>query len=103
MYVILTSRPGQFRTEPTEGITPVEAWDYLFCGTRRARFVIAALTAETKVRVIDEAPPPRLNLVPSKFLPRFDSIAAARAELQHLTRFGTAETALRPAPLDAEA
>lgn len=100
MYVILTSKPGQFRTEAGEGLTPVEAWDYLFCGTRRARFVIADLTAETKVRVIDEAPPPRLNLVPSKFLPKFETIEAARAELAHLTRFAGAETALRPAPLD---
>lgn len=103
MYVILTSKPGQFRTEATPGITPVEAWDYLFCGTRRARFVIADLTAETKVRVIDEAPPPRLNLVPSKFLPKFETIEAARAELAHLTRFRGADTALRPAPLDLPA
>lgn len=103
MYVILTSKPGQFRSEPVPGITPVEAWDYLFAGTRRARFVIATLEGETKLRVIDEAPPPRLNLVPTKFLQKFETIEAARAELSHLTRFGGAETALRPAPLAAPA
>jgi len=25
-YVILTSKPGLFRTEPTPGFRPVEAW-----------------------------------------------------------------------------
>ena len=98
MYVILTSKPGQFRTEILDGITPVEAWDYFFCGTRRARFVIAELAGETKVRVIDEAPPPAVNLVPTKFLPKFGTVEAARAELAHLTRFRGADTALTPAP-----
>jgi hypothetical protein len=100
MFVILTSKPGQFRTEPGTGIVPVEAWDYIFGGTRRARFIIADLVAETRVRVVDEAPPPRVNLVPSKFLPKFDTIAAARAELAQLTRFAGVDTALRPVPLD---
>ena len=99
MYVILTSKPGVFRTEITEGVTPVEAWDYLFCGTCRARFVIADLAGETRVRVIDEAPPPMVNLVPTKFLQKFETIEDARRELAHLTRFGGADTALQPAPL----
>ena len=29
MYVILTSKPGQFRTEITEGLKPIEAYDSL--------------------------------------------------------------------------
>lgn len=99
MYVILTSKPGQFRTEITDGMTPVEAWDYLFCGTRRARFVIADLAAETRVRVVDEAPPPVVNLVPTKFLQKFETVEDARRALAHLTRFGGADTALQPAPL----
>ena len=36
-YVILTSKPGQFRTEPVEGIRPIEAYDYLFGATPKAR------------------------------------------------------------------
>lgn len=103
MYVILTSKPGQFRTEISEGLVPVEAWDYLFSGKRRARFVIAELAGETRIRVIDEAPPPRLNLVPSKFLPKFESVEAARAELAQLTRFGGAEAALQPSPIGVSA
>ena len=104
MYVILTSKPGQFRTEMVDGLSPVEAWDYLFCGVTRARFVIASLDRETKVRVVDEAPPPIVNMVPTKFLERFDSVEDARRELRHLTTFGASlQAALQPAPLPAAA
>lgn len=101
MYVILTSRPGQFRTEPGEGLRPIEAYDYMFGGTRRAQFVIAELTWETRVRVIDEAPPPVVSLVPSKFLERFDSLEGARHELEQLTNFRSVRAALERAPLPA--
>jgi hypothetical protein len=98
MFVILTTRPGIFRTEPTAGVTPVEAWDYLFCGALRARFTIAALAAETRVRVVDETPPPATSVVPTKFLPRFATLEEARRELGHLTGFGAARHGtLRPA------
>ncbi len=101
MYVILTSKPGQFRTEPVPGVTPVEAYDYIFYGKPKARFVIAELAAETKLRVIDEAPPAVTNLVPSKFLEHFDSIEAARRELHHLVSFGSMKITLAPVPLAA--
>jgi hypothetical protein len=104
MYVILTSKPGQFRTEIVDGLTPVEAWDYQFCGRIRARFVIAELTRETKLRVVDEAPPPVVNLVPTKFLERFETVEDARSELQHLARFGASiQAGLQPAPLPVPA
>ncbi len=103
MYVILTSKPGQFRTELVEGIRPIEAYDYLFGTVAKARFVIAELEHETKVRVIDEVEPPVLNLVPTKFLPSYDTIEAARKELDHLTAFGSVRAALRPVPVPANA
>lgn len=94
MFVILTSKPGQFRTEITGGLRPCEIYDYIFYGQKRARFVIAELQHATKLMVIDETPPVRVNHVPSKFLPHFDSIESARAELSHLTRFGHIEASL---------
>lgn len=94
MFVILTSKPGQFRTEITDGLRPCETYDYIFYGQKRARFVIAELQHATKLMVIDETPPIRVNHVPSKFLPQFDSIESARAELAHLTRSGESETRL---------
>ncbi len=93
-YVILTSKPGQFRTELTPGLIPVERYDYTAQGRLRAQFIIAELQHPTKLRVVDEAAAPVLNLVPSKFLPKFASVEAARAELSHLTRFRSVEAHL---------
>jgi len=94
MYVILTCKPGQFRTEPGPGLEPVERYDYLSFGHCRAKFVIARLQGQPKVRIIDEAPPAMVNLVPSEFLPKFESVSAARAELQQLADRDGAETRL---------
>lgn len=98
-HVILTSKPGQFRTEVGPGLRPVEAYDYVLCGRVRAQFVIAVLEEATRVRVVDETEPATVNMVPSKFLERFGDLAGARAELQALCSFGTMETQLRPRAL----
>ena len=84
MFVILTSKPGEFRTEAGEGVEPVERYDYMFCGRRRAQFVIARLERDVKVRIVEESGPPLVNLVPSKFLPTFETLEKARAELRQL-------------------
>ena len=67
-------------------MTAVEAYDYLFCGRARAHFVIAELAREVKIRIVDEAAV--VNLVPSKFLPRFATLEKARAELAQLAGNG---------------
>ncbi len=94
MYVILTSKPGQFRTESGPGLRPVESYDYLLCGTRKARFVIAELRHDTKVTIVDETPPACVNVVPSKLLERFDTVERARGALESLTAFGRMDTTL---------
>jgi hypothetical protein len=96
MYVILTSKIGQFTTEAADGdgLKPLEAYDYLFFGSRKAHFVIAELVGDSKVKVTDETLPRTVNHVPSKFLPKFGTIEEARAELKKLTNFGHLETAL---------
>lgn len=88
MYVILTSKPGQFRSEPGAGMQPRESYDYLFCGRLRARFVVAELQGPSRVRIIDEVDPAAVNEVPSKFLPSFGRLEQARGELESLVRFG---------------
>ena len=87
-YVILTNKDGQFHTELCDGLQPVEAHDYFFCGKRRARFVIAELLRPVKVAIVEDGDPPLRNLVPSKFLPRFESLEAARKALSQLVNFG---------------
>ena len=94
MYVILTSKPGQFKTEPVDGVRPFETYDYLFYGQKKARFVIAELLKPVKVRVIDETPPVTVNGVPSKFFQKFETIERARDELRHLISFGNMDTRL---------
>lgn len=95
MFVILTSRPGQYRTEAGDGLEVREAYDYMFYGQNKARFVIAALLRDVKVRVIDETPPERVNEIASKFLQKFETLEAARAQLASLASFGGMDTALR--------
>ena len=71
MYVILTSKPGQFRTEITDGLKPCAAYDYMFYGPKKAHFVIAELVRDdTRIRVIEEGSG-IVNDVPSKFLEKF--------------------------------
>jgi hypothetical protein len=94
MYVILTSKPGQFRTEPVDGLRPVESFEYLFFGRCKARFVIAELQAPCKVTVIDETPPEVVNHVPTKFLEKFDTVSLARDALRQLVREGDADVTL---------
>ena len=67
-------------------MTAVEAYDYLFCGRKRAHFVIAELAREVKIRIVDDGAV--VNLVPSKFLPRFATLDKARAELAQLAGNG---------------
>lgn len=98
MFVILTSRPGQYRTELGPSLRLCESYDYLFCGQNKARFDIAVLLQDAKVRVVDETPPERVNDIPSKFLPKFASLEEARAELRSLVKFGSADAALRRVP-----
>ena len=94
MYVILSSKPGEFTTEINGDLRPVEAYDYLFYGHRKAHFVIAELLADgTKVRVVEEATK-IVNTVPTKFLPKFETVEKAYDELKHLTTFGQMGTVL---------
>lgn len=101
MYVILTSKPGAYRTEPNADIRLVEAWDYVLEGRVRARFQLGELLRETRVQVIGEGESSTVNTVPSKFLERCETLEAGRRELQQLCSFGTLDARLIPAPLDA--
>ena len=100
MFVILTSKPGQFRTELVAGLAPVAAYDYLFYGHLKAHFVIAKIERDVKVPVVDDATGGAVNLVPSKFLEKFETVERALAELRHLTSFGHMDTRLEPVPFE---
>lgn len=94
-FVILTDKDGQFHTELCDGLVPLEHYDYLFCGRRKARFVIAELLRPVRVPLVEDTPPHVRNLVPSKFLPRFETLDQARAELRQLVSFGNLDVRLQ--------
>lgn len=98
-YLILASRPGVYRTEPGPECQPVAAFDYLWCGRLRARYLIARLDMPARVRVVDEGEPPTVNLVPTRFMPSYASVQDAHAELLALVRGGGAESRLVEAML----
>lgn len=99
MFVILTSKPGKYRTELGAGLRPVEAWDYMFFGRLLAQFVIAEIEGNPRVRVVDLAGQPIINEVPSKFLQKYDTPDGARAELRSMAHFDQVEIALLPRAL----
>lgn len=94
VYVILTTKPGVFRTEAGDDVDIIETYDYVFYGRALAVFRIARLRGATRLVVTEETPPYVVNRVPSKFLEKFASVEAARKELAHLTRFGQTESTL---------
>ena len=98
MFVILTSKTGQYRTEVGDGLRVCEAYEYLFHGRKKAHFVIAELQRDIKVRIIDEAPSGVVNEVPSKFLQKFASVEAARQQLEDLVSFGKVQATLARLP-----
>ena len=94
MYILLTSKEGQYRTELRDGLVATEIYDYVFHGKPRLRVVIAQLSEPVKIPVVDEEPPGVTNLVPSKFFPRFDDLDSARRALAELADFGQCDTRL---------
>ncbi len=97
MYLILTSKPGQYHTQHGEGLTDVATFDYLSCGRKRARFVIAEPTgtlSSARVSIVEEDDTAVVNVVPAKFLPSYETLPAAREALGELTRFGSIDSSL---------
>lgn len=99
MYVLLTNKPGEFTTEVTDGLKPIESYDYIFYGRKRANFTIAEVNGEDsgetlRIKIVEDAPPQIVNKVPSKLFEHFDTIEDARAELNTLTTFGSMDIKL---------
>jgi hypothetical protein len=95
-YVILTSKPGQYRTEPIGKLVPAETWDYLYCGRHLATFVIAALYGDARIRIIDEAERGAVNDMPTRLLEKFSSRDEAFGSLQSLVSTRDRDALLRP-------
>jgi ferredoxin len=99
MYVILTSKPGLYRSEPGPGMAARELHDYILCERLRARFLLAELQGPSRVRIVEEGAGGAVNDVPSKFLPTFATLDAAREELKQLALYGDLDGRLVQQPL----
>jgi hypothetical protein len=88
MYVILTSKPTQYRTYPSADMATLEVYDYLDTGRLVATFVIGSFERETKVEIVDELTPSAVNRVSTRLLEKFDTAAAAVEALRELAQGG---------------
>jgi hypothetical protein len=95
-YVILTSKPGLYRTEFTGQLVPAETWEYIYCGRHLATFVIAGLHGEARIRVIDESPDATVNDMPTRFLEKYPDRDAAFRALEVLAGSRKPDAELRP-------
>jgi len=102
-FVLLTSKPGRYRTCPPAGSEVVEHWEYRFCGRAHASHMIVriegARLAATRIRIVDVQGPPVINEVPVKFIALYRTPAAARAVLEQLVTRGGGDSGLHPLPL----
>ncbi|MDI5935895.1 ferredoxin [Halomonas kalidii] len=95
MYIILTSKLGEYDARPGQGILPVESYEYFFYDKKKADFTIAEVSGEQgRVSIVESGEDGRTNSVPLKFFEHFDTVEAARAELEQLVTFGSIETRL---------
>jgi hypothetical protein len=94
MYIILTSKPGQYQSEATDGLLPLRTYVYRYDGRHIASFTIAALAHETRVKIVDESASGEVNLVPTKFFEHYPSPEAALQALADLTDASRADAQL---------
>ncbi|KAA0012061.1 ferredoxin [Billgrantia pellis] len=100
MYIILTSKLGEYDARPGQGIAPVESYEYFFYGKKKANFTIAVVSGdEGRVSIVEAGEGGKTNSVPLKFFERFDTVEAARAELEQLVAFGSIDARLERAQL----
>lgn len=95
MYVVLTSKPGEYRTEPGVGVEVVAAYEYYFHGRFKAVFAIARIQEKSRVRIVEETPNGTTNDIPTRQMEKFATPEQAYEELAGLTRFGTQQAELR--------
>ncbi|GEK48792.1 ferredoxin [Bisbaumannia pacifica] len=100
MYIILTSKLGEYDAWPGQGIAPVESYEYFFYGRKKADFTIAEVNGDQgRVSIVETGEGGKTNSVPLKFFERFGTVEAARAELEQLVTFGSIDARLEKAPL----
>lgn len=96
MYVVLTSKPGEYRIEAGPGTTVLSSYEYRFYNQIKAVFSIARIEEGARVVITEEGEGGTVNNIPTRQMEKFDSEAAAFKELEGLTQFGSIQAELIP-------
>jgi hypothetical protein len=96
MFVLITSKMGEYQAEPESGLTPVKHYDYYFYNKKKAEICIARVDSDSaRVRITEVGDRGARNSIPIKFFESFDSLQHAEKELQHLASSTTLDVALK--------
>jgi hypothetical protein len=93
-YVVLTTKPDLYRSEAEAGVEILETYDYVFYGKTKAIFQIARLAGQARIRIVEDAPPHVVNLVPTRVMEQFATLEDARRAVARLANFGSLDAAL---------
>jgi hypothetical protein len=96
MFIILTSKVGEFDAKPESGLTIVKSFEYLFYQKRKAMFNIAKVdSSNARVSVIELDEKGSKNSIPIKFFENYETVEAAEKELAHLIHSKVMDVDLR--------
>lgn len=85
MYLIATSKPGDYEARLENGVRPVETYHYMFHGRLHAIYTIAQADGPgARVSIVDAEDPRCVSRIPVKFFGDFDDLAEARREIEQL-------------------
>ena len=95
MYIIITSKPGEFEAQPGDGLEKIESWRYRFGSQTRAIYSICrVLDDKARVLIVDAEDARGVNRVPCKFFGDFADIESARADIRALTSFANLDAGI---------
>lgn len=86
MIVLVTNKPGVYRTELTPDMRTESAFEYMFYGECKAIFKIVETQGDGHVHIVEEQEPHYRSSIPVKLLPAYDDISAAERDIADLTR-----------------
>lgn len=96
MFIVLTSKPGEYRTEAGDGTTVLSSYEYRFYNKTKAIFSIAQIKDGARVVIIEEGEDGTVNNIPTRQMEKFTSVEEALSELEGLTQFGSIQAELIP-------
>lgn len=86
MIVLVTDKPGVYKTELPANIHVECAFQYVFYGECKAIFKILRTTGDGHVAIVEDEAPHYRSSIPMTLLPTYDDISLAKRDIFDLTR-----------------